>query len=308
MEEATASTLGVAVAIACSLLNGTSFVVQKMGIGRAQRAGHSCLREWLWWVGTLTMALGQAGNFVAYNLAPATLVTPLGAFGIPFGAVLASWLLGERLSPLGKLGCVLCCVGCIEIIIHTPKASEVQRLAELEDRLTDPVFWAYVALVLLVLLTLVLRAASPAGSSDALVPIAICSLFGSFTVPSAKGLGLAVSELLPSAAPPSTPHAPQLALAAAAVLTVSLPAQLRYLTCALAASSSATVVPVYYAGFTVSVTAASSVLFREWAGASAVAALGAACGFVTVCAGVVLVEAYRDGSPPLPCQPPPKRD
>ncbi|XP_061420136.1 magnesium transporter NIPA1-like, partial [Lethenteron reissneri] len=214
-------------------------------------------------------------------------------------AVLASWLLGERLSPLGKLGCVLCCVGCIEIIIHTPKGSEVKRLAELEDRLTDPVFWVYVALVLLALLALVRAAASPAGSSDALVPIAICSLFGSFTVPSAKGLGLAVSELLPSAAPPGAPHATRLALAAAAVLAVSLPAQLRYLTRALAVSSSATVVPVYYAGFTVSVTAASSVLFREWAGASAVAALGAACGFVTVCAGVVLVEAYRDGDPPF---------
>lgn len=32
-----------------------------------------------------TVAVGQIGNFLAYNAAPAVIVTPLGALGVLFG-------------------------------------------------------------------------------------------------------------------------------------------------------------------------------------------------------------------------------
>lgn len=52
-------------------------------------------------------------------------------------AVLASWILEERLNILGKLGCVICCCGSVVLIIHAPKAVEATR-RELEEGLTDP--------------------------------------------------------------------------------------------------------------------------------------------------------------------------
>ena len=48
----------------------------------AGSGGFSYLREPLWWVGLLTMALGEVANFAAYAFAPAILVTPLGALSI----------------------------------------------------------------------------------------------------------------------------------------------------------------------------------------------------------------------------------
>lgn len=33
----------------------------------------------------ITVAVGQIGNFLAYNIAPAVIVTPLGALGVLFG-------------------------------------------------------------------------------------------------------------------------------------------------------------------------------------------------------------------------------
>lgn len=59
--------------------------------GRASSVGHcicagvggySYLREPLWWVGLLTMVVGEVANFAAYAYAPAILVTPLGALSI----------------------------------------------------------------------------------------------------------------------------------------------------------------------------------------------------------------------------------
>lgn len=34
---------------------------------------------------TFSVIIGQVGNFLAYNLAPAVIVTPLGALGVLFG-------------------------------------------------------------------------------------------------------------------------------------------------------------------------------------------------------------------------------
>ncbi|KAK3557269.1 hypothetical protein QTP70_026265, partial [Hemibagrus guttatus] len=97
------------------------------------------LSDCVWWAGTLAMIVGQVGNFLAHNAAPAVLVTPLGALGVLFGAVLASWLLQEHLELLGKLGCVLCCCGSVVLIIHSPKTDSVASTAEFQQRLLDPV-------------------------------------------------------------------------------------------------------------------------------------------------------------------------
>ena len=49
-------------------------------------------------------------NFAAYTFAPAILVTPLGAMSVIIGAILASFLLDEKLGRLGICGCASCIV------------------------------------------------------------------------------------------------------------------------------------------------------------------------------------------------------
>uniref|UniRef100_M4ANV8 NIPA magnesium transporter 1 n=1 Tax=Xiphophorus maculatus TaxID=8083 RepID=M4ANV8_XIPMA len=132
-----ASPLGIAIAVISSFINGSTFVLQKKGILRSRDKGCSYLTDVVWCSGTLCMIVGQVGNFLAYNLAPAVIVTPLGALGVLFGAVLASWILEERLNVLGKLGCIICCCGSVVLIIHAPKAVATSR-QELEDGLSDP--------------------------------------------------------------------------------------------------------------------------------------------------------------------------
>lgn len=59
-------------------------------------------------------------------------------FPVCHRALLASWVLQEHLTILGKLGCVLCCVGSVVLIIHAPKLDNVSSRVELEGRLRDP--------------------------------------------------------------------------------------------------------------------------------------------------------------------------
>ncbi|XP_006907139.1 magnesium transporter NIPA1 [Pteropus alecto] len=238
------------------------------------------------------MAVGQIGNFLAYTAVPTVLVTPLGALGVPFGSILASYLLKEKLNILGKLGCLLSCAGSVVLIIHSPKSESVATPAELEEKLTNPVFVGYLCLVLLMLLLLIFWVAPAHGPTNIMVYISICSLLGSFTVPSTKGIGLAAQDIFRNN--PSSRRALGLCLALLAVLGCSVIVQFRYINRALECFDSSVFGAIYYVVFTTLVLLASAVLFREWTDVGLVDFLGMACGFTTVSVGIVLIQVFKE--------------
>lgn len=89
------------------------------------------LRDWMWWTGLSLFALGEGANFVAYALAPAVLVTPLGGLSVLVCAVLSYQFLGERLNLAGKLGCLICLLGSTLVMLHAPKEQVVDSLVEM---------------------------------------------------------------------------------------------------------------------------------------------------------------------------------
>ncbi|XP_074949843.1 magnesium transporter NIPA1 isoform X1 [Phalacrocorax aristotelis] len=303
-----AVSLGLSVAVISSLVNGSTFVLQKKGIVRARGRGTSYLTDIVWWSGTIAMlgdcyyysmvllktsvALGQIGNFLAYTAVPTVLVTPLGALGVPFGSILASYLLKEKLNILGKLGCLLSCAGSVVLIIHSPKSESVTTQAELEEKLTNPVFVGYLCIVLLMLLLLIFWIAPAHGPTNIMVYISICSLLGSFTVPSTKGIGLAAQDIFHNN--PSSQRALYLCLVLLAVLGCSIIIQFRYINKALECFDSSVFGAIYYVVFTTLVLLASAILFREWSNVGVVDFLGMACGFTTVSIGIVLIQVFKE--------------
>ncbi|XP_045906258.1 magnesium transporter NIPA1 isoform X4 [Micropterus dolomieu] len=238
------------------------------------------------------MIVGQTGNFLAYNVAPAVIVTPLGALGVLFGAVLGSWILKEHLNILGKLGCVLCCCGSVVLISHAPKAGAVTSRLELEERLSDPVFVMYALLVVLLLVILIVWIAPAHGTSNIMVYVAICSLLGSFTVPSSKGLGL-VSQDVFGEGPPSS-RALALFLGLLGTLAVSILIQFFFISKALECFSSNMFDAIYYVTFTSTVILASALLFKEWTALTLADSLAMLCGLTTVCVGVILLRISQE--------------
>ena len=129
--------VGLALAILSTMAIGTSFVITKKGLLEASERhgfegdGFAYLRSPTWWGGIITMVLGEIANFAAYAFAPAILVTPLGALSVLIGAVLGSYFLKEVLGTLGKLGCALCLVGSVIIVLHAPPDKEIQTVDEI---------------------------------------------------------------------------------------------------------------------------------------------------------------------------------
>lgn len=75
--------------------------------------------------------MGEVANFAAYAFAPAILVTPLGALSVLIGAVLGSYFLKEELGTLGKLGCAICLIGSVIIVLHAPPDKDIEDVQEI---------------------------------------------------------------------------------------------------------------------------------------------------------------------------------
>lgn len=89
------------------------------------------------------VVLGEIANFAAYAFAPAILVTPLGALSVLIGAVLGSYFLKEELGTLGKLGCAICLIGSVIIVLHAPPDAEIETVDEILQYAIQPGMCCY---------------------------------------------------------------------------------------------------------------------------------------------------------------------
>jgi hypothetical protein len=136
--------VGLALAVCSTLGIGASFVITKKGLNAAAEThgfegdGFAYLRNPIWWAGIITMVVGEVCNFSAYAFAPAILVTPLGALSVLIGAVLGSYFLGEQLGILGRIGCAICLIGSVVIVLHAPADEEVEDIGTLLNYALQP--------------------------------------------------------------------------------------------------------------------------------------------------------------------------
>ena len=289
--------IGLALAMSSSLAIGASFIIKKRGLRRAalvgQRAGsggYGYLREPLWWAGMGTMVVGECANFAAYAFAPAILVTPLGALSIIVAAVLAHYLLDERLNAFGWLGCVLCVLGSLQIVLHAPEERFVSGVAELRALAGKPLFVAYAAFAIGTASFLAVRVAPKHGNTHIVVPIAICSLVGSLSVVSCKALGIALKLTFRGNDQLREPDT----WLCAAIVAACVVTQMNYLNRALDVFNAAVVTPVYYVLFTTCTLAASSAIFEDYARQTAIAVVSQLCGFSVILCGVFVLQVTKD--------------
>ena len=97
------------------------------------------------------------------------------------------------------------------------------------------------------------------GNTNVLVYILICSILGSYTVMSCKGIALGIKEIVNSN--PTVPHTYTSVFFVTAVCCIVI--QINYLNKALDVFNTAIVTTVYYVLFSLFVMIASALLFRE---------------------------------------------
>ncbi|XP_073139148.1 probable magnesium transporter NIPA6 isoform X1 [Henckelia pumila] len=311
---------------------GSSFVIKKKGLRRAAAVsgvragvgGYTYLLEPLWWIGMITMIIGEVANFVAYAFAPAVLVTPLGALSIIVSAVLAHIILNEKLHPLGILGCVMCIAGSVIIIIHAPQEQPISSVQEIWNMATQPAFLLYVGSVIILVFILIFYFSPQCGHTNVVVFTGICSLMGSlsvsseFPIQSLDFFYVSHSKLISYGIQDDSMSIIQVmsvkALGTSLKLTFEgnnqllypetwffmivvatcVVTQMNYLNKALDTFNTALVSPIYYVMFTSLTILASVIMFKDWEGQSVGSIMSEICGFIVVLSGTLLLHATKD--------------
>ncbi|AEE82774.1 putative magnesium transporter NIPA [Arabidopsis thaliana] len=288
---------GLVLALSSSIFIGASFIVKKKGLKkagasglRAGSGGYSYLLEPLWWIGMITMIVGEIANFAAYAFAPAILVTPLGALSIIISASLAHIILQEKLHTFGILGCALCIVGSVTIVLHAPQEQDIVSVLEVWNLATEPAFLFYAAAVVGAAIVLIVQFIPLYGQSHVMVYIGVCSLIGSLSVMSVKALGIALKLTFSGT---NQLGYPQTWVFTVIVLFCVI-TQMNYLNKALDTFNTAVVSPIYYVMFTSLTILASVIMFKDWDRQSGTQIMTELCGFVTILSGTFLLHTTTD--------------
>lgn len=191
--------IGLTLAICSGLFIGTSFVLKKTGLLKANAKyneeageGYGYLKNAYWWTGMTLMIVGEICNFVAYAFVDAILVTPLGALSVVVTTVLSAIFLKERLSFVGKTGCFMCIVGSVVIVLNAPEQSAVADIQEMKHFVLAPGFLSYAGVIIVGCAFIAWWAGPRYGKKSMLVYLSICSLIGGLSVVATQGLGSAV--------------------------------------------------------------------------------------------------------------------
>jgi len=298
--------IGLALAISSSFLIGTSFIITKKGLNDAalRNAAYGApsasdnlayLRNPIWWGGMVTMVVGEVANFAAYTFAPPILVTPLGALSVLIGAVLASFLLNEHLGHLGRLGCTLCLLGSIIIVLHAPEDKPVDTIDVYLEYALRPGFLLYCFTVTVFTLIMIYGIIPKYGRLNPIPYLSVCSLVGSVSVMAIKGFGISVKLTVGGNNQFTHPDTYILAFSVGFCILI----QMNYFNKALDTFSTNVVNPMYYVGFSTCTIVASLIFFQGLNTTDTGNTLSLLSGFAVTFLGVHILNLSRQVEPPV---------
>ncbi|TAQ88003.1 hypothetical protein B7494_g3688 [Chlorociboria aeruginascens] len=215
------------------------------------------LKSPYWWAGIVLMTIGEAGNFLAYGFAPASIVSPLGVVALISNCVIAPIMLKEQFRFRDFWGVVVAVAGAVVVVLSAKTQEKKLGPHEILGAITTMEFEIYMG-VTIFLIAVLIWASPRYGSRTILIDLGLVGLFGGYTALSTKGVASMLSSTLWRALTSLVTYLLLVILFGTAVM------QVRYVNKALQRFDSTQVIPVQFVMFTLSVIIGSAVLYRDF--------------------------------------------
>jgi hypothetical protein len=135
------------------------------------------LKSPYWWGGIILMTVGEAGNFLAYGFAPASIVSPLGVVALISNCIIAPIMLKEKFRMRDFWGVLVAVGGAVTVVLSAKQQERKFGPHEIWGAITTLEFEIYMAIT--IFLIMVLMWASPRyGNKTILVDLGLVGLFG----------------------------------------------------------------------------------------------------------------------------------
>lgn len=248
----------------------------------------SYLKSPYWWLGLVLMIIGEAGNFLAYGFAPASIVSPLGVVALISNCLIAPLMLKEHFRKRDLGGVLVAIAGAVVVVLSASSSEQKIGPGELWKTIKRWEFLLYVVLTCLLIAGL-LWASPRYGRRTILVDLVLVGLFGGYTALSTKGVASLLSTSLYKA------FTYPIFYFLVVILVLSALMQIRYLNRALQNYDSTQVIPTQFVLFTLSVILGSAVLYRDFEHTGTTQAAKFITGCFLTFFGVYLITSKRNG-------------
>jgi drug/metabolite transporter (DMT)-like permease len=251
------------------------------------------LKSKVWWLGFLLMNVGEAGNFISYAFAPASVVAPLGTFALISNCIFAPCMLGERFKKRDLFGVMIATAGAVTVVLSSNISDPKMNLDALRTAVTQPPFIIYSAVYAAGAMVLATLSHGKIGQKFVFVDVGLCALFGGFTVLSTKALStLLTTEWV-------NIFAQWITYPILFILLATGVGQIRYLNRALMRFDSKIVIPIQFVLFTLSAIIGSAILYGDFRRASFHQTVTFLYGVVTTFVGVFTIAWDHSASEDL---------
>ncbi|KAL1608836.1 hypothetical protein SLS59_002027 [Nothophoma quercina] len=231
--------------------------IERVGTDEAAYKQKSYLKSPYWWLGIVLMTIGEAGNFLAYGFAPASIVSPLGVVALISNCIIAPFMLKERFRWRDAAGVVVAVGGAVTVVLSASDNNPKLGPNEIWELIKRWEFETYLGITVGVIIVLMV-ASNKYGEKNILVDLGLVGLFGGFTALSTKGVASLLSYTLWRVITFPVFYLLVAILVGTAVM------QIKYINRALQRFDATQVIPVQFVMFTLSVILGSAILYRDF--------------------------------------------
>jgi hypothetical protein len=137
----------------------------------------SYLKSPYWWAGIVLMTIGEAGNFLAYGFAPASIVSPLGVVALISNCIIAPFFLKEPFRKRDLLGVLIAVGGAVTVVLSANDSNPKLGPEEIWRLIGTWEFETYLSITVVLILGL-MWASSRYGAKIIFIDLGLVGLFG----------------------------------------------------------------------------------------------------------------------------------
>ncbi|KAK1236823.1 hypothetical protein MKX07_005942 [Trichoderma sp. CBMAI-0711] len=253
----------------------------------SKKSSSNYLKSPYWWLGQILITLGEAGNFLAYGFAPASIVSPLGVVALVSNCIIAPVMFHEIFRPRDAWGVLIAVSGVVTVVLSANQKETKLNPDDVWGAITTMEFEIYLGVTTL-LIVLLMWASTKYGKRTILIDLGLVGLFGGYTALATKGVSSMLSTSFLAAFTTPVTYALAFVLLSTAIM------QIRYVNKALSRFDSTQVIPVQFVMFTLCVITGSAVLYRDFEKTTRKQAAKFVGGCLLTFFGVFLITSGRD--------------
>jgi len=149
---------GFSIGLAFSFLAALGLNLQKLSMNREalkpKKERRPTIKQPLWVIGLSLITSGSLLDFVAFGMAPQSLLAPLGALSLVWNLLIAPLFNSEKLTRQNLVATGVICFGTLLTVIFAAHSTPTYTLEDLMSLYTKPVMILYIIVVVSFLVTL----------------------------------------------------------------------------------------------------------------------------------------------------------